>query len=69
MLKIIAIIDRLLLLIVKWAVQREQLKAQKERDELLKNPADWFDGHFNRVPTNTNTEKTNQADTSNPKAN
>jgi hypothetical protein len=67
MFKIFAIIDRLLLLIVKWAVQREQLKAQKERDELLKNPADWFDGHFNSVPTDTNTEKTNQANASDSK--
>ena len=67
--KIIDIIDRLLLLIVKWAVQREQLKAQKERDELLKNPADWFDGHFNSVPKPTNTEKTDQTNTSDSKAN
>jgi len=62
MLKLFDIIDRLLLLIVKWAVQREQLKAQKERDELLKNPADWFAGHFNSVPTDT-AEKTDQVST------
>jgi hypothetical protein len=68
MFKLFDIIDRLLLLIVKWAVQREQLKAQKERDELLKNPADWFAGHFNSVPTDT-AEKTDQADTSDSKAN
>ena len=68
MLKIIAIIDKILLIIVKWAVQREQLKAQKARDELLKDPADWFVGHFNSVPTDA-TEKTDKADTSNPKAN
>jgi hypothetical protein len=67
MFKIIDIIDRLLLLIVKWAVQREQLKAQKERDELLKSPADWFAGHFNSVPTNA-AEKTDKADNSNSKA-
>lgn len=67
MFKIFDIIDRLLLLIVKWAVQREQLKAQKERDELLKNPADWFVGHFNSVPTDTN--QTDQANASDSKAN
>jgi hypothetical protein len=66
MFKIIDIIDRLLLLIVKWAVQREQLKAQKERDELLKNPADWFTGHFNSVPTNA-AKKTDQANASDSK--
>ena len=68
MFKIFDIIDRLLLLISKWAVQREQLKAQKERDELLKNPADWFAGHFNSVPTDT-AEKTDQANASDSKAN
>jgi len=66
MFKIFDIIDRLLLLIVKWAAQREQLKAQKERDELLKNPADWFAGHFNSVPTDTT--QADQANTSDSKA-
>jgi hypothetical protein len=65
--KIIDIIDRLLTLFVKWAVQREQLKAQRNRDELLKNPADWFAGHFNSVSTDTN--KTDQTNTSDSKTN
>ena len=68
MFKIIDIFDRLLLLIVKWAVKREQLKAQRLRDELLENPADWFAGHFNSVPTDT-AEKTDQANASDSKAN
>jgi hypothetical protein len=70
MFNFLAIIDRLLILLAKWSIQREQIKAQKARDELLKNPADWFAGHFNdSLPTNTtDTTKTNQADTSNPKA-
>jgi hypothetical protein len=67
MFKIIDIIDRLLLLFVKWAVQREQLKAQRNRDELLKSPADWFVGHFNGVPTDTN--QADQANTSDSKTN
>ena len=67
MFKIIDIFDRLLLLIVKWAVKREQLKAQRLRDELLENPADWFAGHFNSVPTNA-AEETDKADNSNSKA-
>lgn len=70
MFKIIEIIDRLLIILAKWSIQREQIKAQKARDELLKNPADWFAGHFNdSLPTDTDPTKTNQADTSNPKAN
>jgi len=66
MFKIIDIFDRLLLLIVKWAVQREQLKAQRTRDELEKNPADWFVGHFNSVSADTN--QADQANTSDSKA-
>jgi hypothetical protein len=51
------------LLIVKWAVQREQLKAQRIRNELEKNPADWFVGHFNSVPADTDqADKTNASD-------
>jgi hypothetical protein len=68
MFNFLAIIDRLLILLAKWSIQREQIKAQKARDELLKNPADWFAGHFDGLPTNTtNTTKTNQADTSDSK--
>jgi CRISPR/Cas system-associated endonuclease Cas1 len=47
MFKIIEIIDRLIILLAKWSIQREQIKAQKARDELLRNPSDWFVGHFN----------------------
>lgn len=67
MFNIIAILDRLLLLIVKWAVQREQLKAQRIRNELEKNPADWFVGHFDSVPTNS--DQADQANTSDSKTN
>lgn len=69
MFKIIDIIDRLFILLSRWSIQREQLKAQKERDELLKNPADWFAGHFDSVPTNTNAEKTDKASTADSKTN
>jgi hypothetical protein len=69
MFKIIDIIDRLLILLAKWSIQREQLKAQKARDELLKNPADWFAGHFNSMPTDTSAEKTDKANTSDSKTN
>ena len=69
MFKIIAIIDKILLIIINWAIQREQLKAQKARDELFKNPANWFADHFNSMPTDPSSKKTNKADTSNSKAN
>ena len=67
--KIIDIIDRLLTLFVKWAVKREQLQAQRNRDELLKNPADWYAGHFDGVSNPSDTEKANQAKTSDSKTN
>ena len=69
MFNIIAIFDRLLLLIVKWAVKREQLKAQRLRDELLENPADWFAGHFNSVPNDTADKTSNKTDADNTKTN
>jgi hypothetical protein len=65
--KIIDIIDRLLLIFIKWAVKREQLQEQRKRDELHKNPANWFAGHFNSVPTDAN--KADQTNTSNSKTN
>jgi hypothetical protein len=61
--KLIDIIDRLLMIFVKWAVKREQLNAQRNRDELQKDPADWFADHFNSVPTDANkTDQTNASD-------
>lgn len=35
------------MILAKWSIQREQLKAQKARDELLRDPSAWFQGHFN----------------------
>ena len=60
-----AIIDRLLLLVVRWAVAREQAKAQRLRDALEENPADWYIAHFNSMSdtANTPTDKTNPDDT------
>lgn len=62
---ILAIIDRLLLLVVRWAVAREQAKAQRLRDALEENPADWYIAHFNSMSdtANTPTDKTNPDDT------
>lgn len=67
MLKLIAIIDRLLIMLAKWSMQREQLRAQKERDELLKNPADWFAEHFDGLPEYRDTDKTDKTDSANTK--
>lgn len=60
-----AIIDRLLLLVVRWAVAREQAKAQRLRDAIEENPADWYIAHFNSMsdPANTPADKTNTDDT------
>jgi hypothetical protein len=70
MFKLISILDRLLFLLTKWAVQREQKKAQKDSDELQKNPAMWFDNHFNGMPTiPSQTDQADQANTSDTKTN
>ena len=66
--KLLDIIDRLLIMLAKWSIKREQIKAQKARDELLKNPADWFSGHFDGMPNPTDTEKANKTNTANTKA-
>lgn len=60
-----AFIDRLLLLVVRWAVAREQAKAQRLRDAIEENPADWYAAHFDSVPNPANTpaDKTNTDDT------
>jgi hypothetical protein len=62
---ILAIIDRLLLIVVRWAVAREQAKAQRLRDALEENPADWYAAHFDSVsnPANTPADKTSPDDT------
>jgi hypothetical protein len=46
-------------------VAREQAKAQRLRDALEENPADWYAAHFDSVsnPANTPTDKTNTDDT------
>jgi hypothetical protein len=68
MFKLISILDRLLFLLNKWAVQREQKKAQKDSDELHKNPSHWFDTHFNGMPTVADkSEQTNKTNITNTK--
>jgi hypothetical protein len=46
-------------------VAREQAKAQRLRDALEENPADWYIAHFNSMSdsANTPTNKTNPDDT------
>lgn len=64
MLKAIGI---LLGLIEWWFVDWHQQNAQKERDALESNPADWFGDHFGGVSNNDAhpSSKTDQADPSN----
>jgi hypothetical protein len=64
MFNLISIIDRLLTLLVKWSIDREQAKAQRERDALHKNPADWFADHFDGLP-NSNDNQTNKTNSTN----
>lgn len=65
MFNLFSFLDRLLAIIAKWAAHREHQKAQKERDELLESPADWFTNHFNGMPTDSDKNKTDKTDTTN----
>jgi hypothetical protein len=46
-------------------VAREQAKAQRLRDAIEENPADWYAAHFDSVsnPANTPADKTTPDDT------
>jgi len=62
MIKLFAVLDRLLALLQGWVARQEHKKAQEARDALEKNPADWFDTHFSngvRTDDSSKTDKTN----------
>jgi hypothetical protein len=61
---IFAVLDRLLTLLDEWVARQEHKKAQKARDALEQNPADWFDTHFSNGVRTDDSSKTNQTDTS-----
>jgi hypothetical protein len=63
MIKLIAVLDRLLALLQGWVARVEHRKAQEERDALNKNPADWFDSHFSSGVHTNNPDKTDQTNT------
>ena len=67
MIKLIEVLGRLLALFDKWVARQEQKKAQKARDALEKNPADWFDTHFSNGVRTDDYNKTDQTDTENTK--
>ena len=63
MIKIIAVLDRLLALLQGWVARQEHKKAQEARDALEQNPADWFDTHFSNGVRTDSTSKTDKTDT------
>jgi hypothetical protein len=65
---LLAVLDRLLALLDKWVARQEHKKAQKARDALEQNPADWFDIHFNIGVRTDKPSKTDQTDTTDSKA-
>jgi hypothetical protein len=42
----LSIIDRILAFLTSALKKHEQNEAQKERDDVQKDPAGWFNGHF-----------------------
>ena len=67
MTKLIAVLDRLLALLDKWVAHQEHKKAQKARDALEQNPADWFDTHFSNGVRTADSSKTDQTNIDNSK--
>ena len=65
MLKIFAIIDKLLWAFQSWVVIRKHKQMQKERDTLEKDPANWFANHFDSVrnPKPLTDSETNETNT------
>lgn len=51
MISFFAVIDKLLVLLLKWAASKEQTKIQEARDKIEENPADWFEHHFDGMPS------------------
>jgi hypothetical protein len=64
---LLAVLDRLLALLDKWVARQEHKKAQKARDALEQNPADWFDIHFNIGVRTDESSKTDETDTADSK--
>jgi hypothetical protein len=64
---IFVVLDRLLALLDEWVSRQEHKKAQKARDALEQNPADWFDNHFTNGVRTDDSSKTDQTDTANSK--
>jgi len=62
---LLAVLDRLLVLLDKWVARQEHKKAQKARDALEQNPANWFDIHFNHGVRTDDPSKADQADVAN----
>lgn len=54
------ILEILLRLIDKFLLALQHKKNQEAMDELEANPAEWFDNHFDGMPTMSADDKTNQ---------
>jgi hypothetical protein len=67
MTKLIAVIDRLLALLDRWVAHQAHKKAQKARDAIEQNPADWFDTHFSNGVRSVDSSKADQTNTDNSK--
>jgi hypothetical protein len=63
MIKIIAVLDKLLALLQGWVARQEHKKAQEARDAIEQNPADWFGTHFSNGVHSDKSSKTDKTDT------
>ena len=63
MIRLIAVIDKLLTFLQGWVARQEHKKAQETRDAIDQNPADWFDTHFSNGVRTDKPSKTDETNT------
>jgi hypothetical protein len=61
MYSLVAFLDKLFFFLQKLWKQHNEKKWQKEQDELEASPADWFEHHFDGLPTLPTDDKAKQA--------
>ena len=59
---LVALLDKIFFFLQKLWKSHNEKKWQKEHDDLEASPADWFDNHFDGMPTMPTDDKAKQAD-------
>jgi hypothetical protein len=65
MISFFAVLDKLFSFLQVYLKKKEEAKWQKEQDDVEASPADWFDSHFDGMPTMPSDDKAEQANPEN----